>query len=60
MIKAIKYGRKRRTICDSCGALLEFEQSDIRIAQVGLKQQCEYILCPACREDVALKITIKD
>ena len=52
MVKVIEYGRKRRTTCETCGALLEFEKEDIRTVQVGMNEYEQQIECPACREIV--------
>lgn len=52
MVKVIKYGRKRRIICKVCGALLEFEKSDIKLVRTGINEMEQQIECPVCNETV--------
>ena len=54
MVKVIKYGQKRRVTCKHCGALLEFEKSNIKTARVGMNEFEQQIVCPACNETVAI------
>lgn len=54
MVEVIEYGRKRRTTCEACGALLEFEKSDIKTVQTGLNEYEQRIECPACHEVVTV------
>lgn len=55
MVKVIRYGQKRRIVCDNCGALLEFDQDDLKTAQTGLNEFEQQIECPACNETVIIK-----
>lgn len=52
MVKVIKYGAKRRKVCEVCGALLEFEKDDIKTIQVGMNEYEQQIVCPVCNETV--------
>lgn len=52
MVKVIKYGQKRRVICNHCGALLEFEKDDLKTVQTGMNEYIQQIVCPACNETV--------
>lgn len=52
MVKVIVYGQKRRTTCNHCGALLEFEKEDIKTIQTGMNEYERQIVCPACSENV--------
>lgn len=54
MVKVIKYGQKRRVTCKHCGALLEFEKSDIKTFQVGMNENEQQLICPACGETVVI------
>lgn len=54
MVKVIEYGPKRRVICNHCGALLEFEQDDLKTVQTGMNEYEWQIECPACNETVAI------
>ena len=54
MVKVIKYGQKRRVTCKHCGALLEFEKSDIKTVQVGMNENEQQLICPACGETVVI------
>lgn len=54
MVKVIRYGEKRRITCEVCGALLEYEKSDVRLVQVGMNEYEQQIECPACHETVAV------
>ena len=55
VIKVIKYGKKRRTTCGNCGALLEFELDDISSVKTGMNEFEQYIRCPACDESVTVR-----
>ena len=50
MVKVIKYGKKRRVVCEHCGALLEFEENDLKTVQTGMNEYERQIKCPACNE----------
>lgn len=50
MVKVIKYGQKRRITCNHCGALLEFEQEDLKTVRTGMNESEQQIECPACNE----------
>ena len=52
MIKVIKYGKKRRVLCEHCESLLEFEKEDIKTVQRGLNK---LIICPVCDMPVSIK-----
>lgn len=54
MVKVIEYGRKRRTTCETCGALLEFEKEDIENVHLGMNEYEQRIVCPACNETVVV------
>lgn len=54
MVKVIKYGQKRRVTCKHCGALLEFEKSDIKTVQVGMNENEQQLICQACGETVVI------
>lgn len=54
MVEIIKYGRKRRIICETCGALLEFEKDDVKTVQTGINEYEQQIECPACNETVTV------
>lgn len=49
MVKVIRYGQKRRIVCDNCGALLEFEKGDVITVQTGMNESEQRIECRACR-----------
>ena len=55
MVKVIRYGQKRRVTCKNCGALLEFEQEDLKTTQTGMNEYEQQIECPACREILEVK-----
>lgn len=52
MVKVIRYGQKRRITCNYCGALLEFEEDDLKTIQTGINEYERMIECPACNESV--------
>lgn len=52
MVEVIKYGQKRRILCETCGALLEFERGDVKTVQTGMNEDEQRIMCPACNETV--------
>lgn len=54
MVKIIKYGQKRRIVCNNCGAILEFEKDDIKTVQTGMNEDEQRIECPACQETVTI------
>lgn len=54
MVKVIRYGQKRRIVCDNCGALLEFEKDDAKTVQTGINEFEQQIECPACQETVTV------
>lgn len=54
MVKVIKYGQKRRVTCKHCGALLEFEQGDLKTVQTGMNEYEQQIICASCGEIVTI------
>lgn len=49
MIKILKDGTKHKVKCDGCGAILRFDESDVKIEDVGYYADfVEFILCPQC------------
>lgn len=52
MIEVIKYGQKRRILCETCGALLEFKEDDLKTVQTGMNEYEQQIECPVCNETV--------
>ena len=52
MVKEIRYGQKRRILCETCGALLEFKEDDLKTVQTGMNEYEQQIECPACHEIV--------
>lgn len=54
MVKVIRYGQKRRILCETCGALLEFEKDNVKTVQTGMNEYEQRIECPACNETVVV------
>ena len=55
MIKVIKYGKKRRVLCEHCESLLEFVKEDIKTVQRGMNEWEKQIICPVCDMPVSIK-----
>ncbi len=55
MIKVIKYGKKRRALCEHCESLLEFEKEDIKTVQTGMNEWEKQITCPVCDTPVSVE-----
>lgn len=55
MIKVIKYGKKRRALCEHCESLLEFEKEDIKTVQTGMNEWEKQITCPVCDTPVSVR-----
>ena len=57
MIKILKYGTKRKIKCDGCGAVLRFDEPDIKSEEVGYGY-CggfvEFIHCPQCDHKIII------
>lgn len=43
MVKVIKYEQKRRTLCQNCGAILEFEAENIKSTQTRINEYIQEI-----------------
>ena len=56
MIKVIKYGKKRRVLCEHCESLLEFEKEDIKTVQRGMNEWEKQIICPVCDMPVSIVV----
>ena len=54
MVKVIKYGQKRRILCQTCGAFLEFKEDDLKTVRTGMNEYEQQIECPACGETVVV------
>lgn len=57
MIKILKDGTKRKVKCNGCGAVLRFDESDIKSELVGYSYcsgYVEFILCPQCGHKIIL------
>lgn len=54
-VKVIRYGEKRRIICNICGSLLEYEKEDIKTVQTGMNEYEKEIVCPNCSEVIRVK-----
>lgn len=57
MVKILKAGTKKRIECGSCGALLEYENSDVKSEYMGdsgyyQSYTKDYIICPQCQHEV--------
>lgn len=60
MIKIIKHGTRDIRECNSCGCLFSFEKEDIKIKDIGNKEEgevwlSESVICPQCKKPVYLK-----
>lgn len=54
-VKIIRYGDKRRVICNICRSLLEYEKEDIKTVQTGMNEYEKEIVCPNCQETIRVK-----
>lgn len=59
MIEILKEGTKRQIECDECGALLRYQQEDIKnedkyISPVSSYNR-KYIICPQCHNKIILE-----
>lgn len=54
-VKIIRYGDKRRVICNICSSLLEYEKEDIKTVQTGMNEYEKEIVCPNCQETIKVK-----
>ena len=61
MIKILKEGTKRQVECNECGALLQYQQEDIKKEEYFLSQITsyyeKYIICPQCHNKIILEAT---
>ena len=58
MIEIIKRGTKTITTCKQCGCKFSYESEDIQEQCTDMyKQYREYVQCPQCDEEVAVKQT---
>ena len=66
MIKIIRPGFLRRTTCDTCGAVLSYDdRSDTKIENVfdspSTNDSCfkvdykKYIICPQCKKEIVVE-----
>ncbi len=55
MVKVIKYGKKRRVKCSTCGCLLEYGLDDVVRSDVRMNEYTEEIKCPNCLEKVTVR-----
>ena len=54
-VKIIRYGDKRRVICNICGSLLEYEKEDIKTVPTGMNEYEKEIVCPNCQEMIRVE-----
>ena len=59
MIEIIKYGKQFAT-CQKCGAVLKFDQSDIKTMFTARNEYEEYIVCPVCEYRIGKAYWKKD
>lgn len=61
MIKILREGNKRQVECEECGALLSYQQEDIKKEEYSLSQTAsyyeKYIVCPQCKNKIILEAT---
>lgn len=63
MIEIIKAGTKKKITCHECGAVLSYEDEDIKTERNPLKEtpqdrwnpDKQYIACPQCNSVIVLK-----
>lgn len=55
MIKILKPGNVFKVTCGACGAILQYETSDVKNAQTGPNEYESYITCPCCEEKLSLR-----
>ena len=61
MIEILKMGTKKRIECEACGALLRYEEEDVKEDDTCLNGITiyinKYIICPQCDEKIILEAT---
>lgn len=59
MIEILREGTKRQIECKDCGALLRFQQEDIKTAEHWISSRdsrtYKYITCPQCHAEIILE-----
>lgn len=60
MIKVLSPSKFKKVECPDCGAVLQYEQSDVKFTPLvaqPLQQQRQSIDCPECKHEIVLKAT---
>ena len=59
MIEILKRGTKRQIECNACGALLRYQEEDIKLEDKFISPiesyNRKYIICPQCNHQIILE-----
>lgn len=57
MIKVLRKGTRKQIECENCGALLQYEETDIIKEELRFNEYVKYITCPQCFSNICVEAT---